>query len=751
MLHVALPNSANHKALQLGHGNQPTLEWLFKVDEFSLLSIANENNGAEFTAMAIDANNGNVGIGTVPTNNARLEVDGGGTAGIRVEGYGINGGGLHIVNTDGTLQDWSLLGLGTSGFFGPSKGFAISDITSGTNPFKIEVGTPSNTLYLKNSGNVGIGTNNPSFYRLSIHGENPFVRLQDDVGVGAGTSIGISFNDQNAQQLMQLDYQFGKARFISWLGGSDMEFLNNTGSGTITRMTISGVNGFVGIGTGSPSAKLHLEGSLRLNNLSGTAPAIGSVLTSIDAAGNAEWAPPAGATTFWSPNGSDIYNNNAGNVGIGTTAPAAQLHTTSTVRHETLATGSARYVTADALGNLSTGTTVGSLLNGTGSTNTIPYWIGVGTLGVSVMNGNSSNIAIGTALNANYIFQVNQTTTFPAVFAQNSGNGGTGVWGYSNNVGAGSTGVRGVGSGAGNGIWGANDGAGRGGYFSNSSTGYALYAENTSTGYAAAFMGGNVGIGTATPTYPLHVVGTTSASNILAYFDYSGAATGIIKGVSSFVNSSGTGDAKGITGNAAANGASNNAFGGEFLAQGGGSGFKIGVDAYANSSGGSGPNYGIRGFANGTTTGQNYGVYGSASNGATNWAGYFANGNVYVQNNMGIGTSTPGTSLEVNGGVTYAPITFAAGGGGGSVSLTVGDRSYIRITTTFGGASLASISNGLKVGQYLIIENTGGYLFTINDGAANLNIAGNALLYAEDTITLIWTGSKWLELSRSDN
>jgi hypothetical protein len=119
--------------------------------------------------------------------------------------------------------------------------------------------------------------------------------------------------------------------------------------------------------------------------------------------------------------------------------------------------------------------------------------------------------------------------------------------------------------------------------------------------------------------------------------------------------------------------------------------------------------------------------------------------------NVGIGTTNPGTILEVNGGVTFTPATFAAGGGGGSVALTVGDRSYIRVTTTFGGSSLASISNGVKPGQYLVIENVGGYLFAIPDGQANLNIAGLNNLYTDDTITLIWTGSKWLEIARANN
>ncbi|MBE7442680.1 MAG: hypothetical protein HS119_09535 [Flavobacteriales bacterium] len=115
--------------------------------------------------------------------------------------------------------------------------------------------------------------------------------------------------------------------------------------------------------------------------------------------------------------------------------------------------------------------------------------------------------------------------------------------------------------------------------------------------------------------------------------------------------------------------------------------------------------------------------------------------------NVGIGTTTPGTSLEVNGGVTYSPssITTTA-----TYTINVGNSSYIRTTTPFGGTT-ATISNGLKTGQHLIIENAGPYLLTLNDGAANFNIAGNALLYTADTITLIWNGTKWLELSRSDN
>jgi hypothetical protein len=75
----------------------------------------------------------------------------------------------------------------------------------------------------------------------------------------------------------------------------------------------------VGVGLTNPSALLHLNGTLRLENMSATAPAIGSVLTSMDAQGNAEWQPPVMTTTYWALSGSDIFNSNVGNVGVGVT------------------------------------------------------------------------------------------------------------------------------------------------------------------------------------------------------------------------------------------------------------------------------------------------------------------------------------------------------------------------------------------------------------------------------------------------
>jgi hypothetical protein len=52
--------------------------------------------------------------------------------------------------------------------------------------------------------------------------------------------------------------------------------------------------------------------------------AAGRVLTS-DASGNASWQPLPPSATVWAVSGANIYNTNTGNVGIGTTAPAARL------------------------------------------------------------------------------------------------------------------------------------------------------------------------------------------------------------------------------------------------------------------------------------------------------------------------------------------------------------------------------------------------------------------------------------------
>jgi hypothetical protein len=70
------------------------------------------------------------------------------------------------------------------------------------------------------------------------------------------------------------------------------------------------------------------------------------------------------------------------------------------------------------------------------------------------------------------------------------------------------------------------------------------------------------------------------------------------------------------------------------------------VDARATALSG-GDSTGVIGSASGGNNA--YGVFGSASGATTNWAGYFPTGNVYMGGNVGVGTTTPGELLDVNG------------------------------------------------------------------------------------------------------
>lgn len=118
--------------------------------------------------------------------------------------------------------------------------------------------------------------------------------------------------------------------------------------------------------------------------------------------------------------------------------------------------------------------------------------------------------------------------------------------------------------------------------------------------------------------------------------------------------------------------------------------------------------------------------------------------------NVGIGTATPGTRLELNGAITYSPTSRSPGT---STTLTPGNEGFIQLNPSATGLSISGFSgSGAKTGQMVIIENISINNINIVTGAGvRLNGASDYDLEQLDTLTLIFDGNNWIEVGRSDN
>ncbi|MCW3102372.1 MAG: hypothetical protein JWO09_812 [Bacteroidetes bacterium] len=455
------------------------------------------------------------------------------------------------------------------------------------------------------------------------------------------------------------------------IAGSVNQLVKFTGASTGGNSIVFDNGTNVGVGTTTPGFKLDVSGTGRF---AGTLGVGAYTLPSVDGAANQVLKTNGAGILTWSP---DVTGT--GTVtSVGALSPLTSTGGTNPVISIPQANGGANGYLSSADWNL-----FNSKIGGSGSTNTVPFWTSTSTLGTSAIKADASNVAIGTTISTNYIFQVSQSTAFPAVFAQNSGNGGAGVWGYSSNA-TGGEGVKGVSVGAGRGVFGTNSG-----------TGYAGFFDNTGSGYAAAFMGGNVGIGITSPVSRLHVYQNATVSTNMSYFEYQ-TSSNAISGVPNTAIYSNVTNAGSVNAYSIYSNASGNAAGGiisvEAAATSTGSGDARGVDASASANSGSGAAVGIFASAFGGSTGQK-------------WAGYFDQGDLFIQNRVRIGgSSNPPFNypvelnaanygyMQMDGTATMG--TFIGNGGvyGGSIG-TVSNHPFF-IFTASGGAKLTVMPSG---------------------------------------------------------
>jgi len=128
---------------------------------------------------------------------------------------------------------------------GGASYFAIDDVDEGTTPFKIEAGSPSNSLYVEDYGRVGLGTSTPVVELHIKDSDTPTVRLeQDSSGGWTAQTWDVAGNESNF--------------FIrDATNGSKLPFRiqPSTPSSTLSLKS----DGKVGIGTWSPEATLEVE------------------------------------------------------------------------------------------------------------------------------------------------------------------------------------------------------------------------------------------------------------------------------------------------------------------------------------------------------------------------------------------------------------------------------------------------------------------------------------------------------------
>ncbi|MCX6181849.1 MAG: hypothetical protein NT150_07975 [Bacteroidetes bacterium] len=174
------------------------------------------------------------------------------------------------------------------------------------------------------TGAVGIGTSAP-FVNLQVTGSNvgpDNLFNADDNSVFEGTNAliklygknlgGIDFStyrpDANGVNTFYRNYATVRYNF-----NTDQLVYQNHKIGQV--FTFDGDGNF-GLGTAIPTAKLHVNGSLRFQ---GNGAGSNYVLTSVDGDGNAMWKAPD-----WIRSGSNI-SYSGGNVGIGTNDPETAL------------------------------------------------------------------------------------------------------------------------------------------------------------------------------------------------------------------------------------------------------------------------------------------------------------------------------------------------------------------------------------------------------------------------------------------
>ena len=299
--------SGNVGLVKIGHSSSNAILQLYD-------SSANENVRIS-TSLSSYFNGGNVGIGDT-TPLSKLEVAGS----IKSTNY----------DTSHASESGVTLGYNVMEAMAYLETWTSKPLTFRTYNYQAFNISGSEAMRIDASRNVGIGVTGPSSKLVVAKNINPAITILDTTTIPAGTQ-----NAGNNITFGTLQFQWG-AESYSYMPSIEARFNETDASfgrkagldfkvgniGSVTAMSILS-DGNVGIGTTSPSQKLHVAGNLRVegayydsNNSPGTAnQVLVSTVTGTDwIDGSAIPGVPGGSGTLntiplWTPDGDTLGNS----------------------------------------------------------------------------------------------------------------------------------------------------------------------------------------------------------------------------------------------------------------------------------------------------------------------------------------------------------------------------------------------------------------------------------------------------------